>query len=192
MAIYHVNSPTDLRASSTLPRVPPTATQPACQPTLATLPHVLATIGSEDSQWTPDGTFPLHQSINILITQTSVLESLKLAMAEDPFFLGNPEHIFLRNSSGSTANRRVVTPSRNSPPPKKWYVVTCGTKVGIFLSWLVHRLLIMQTYTLTDRVTGSMLVAASRGRARRCLRVSSLSWRRTFGFRWPFSKEQSN
>ena len=208
-AARHINPLTDLSTSrggtpiaetsrrvppiaSTPSRVPSNTIRPAPQSIVTGPPSVLAEIRPEESHWTPAGTLPILQPFDILITLMSVLEWLKHAIAEDPFFLGNPEHIQLRNSSGNTSHRKVVTPPRNSPPPKSWYVVMCGTKVGIFLSWLVPRHQVISFTTLTDCVVGLMLVTASQGRARRCTRVSSLSQRRTFGSRWPSSREQLN
>ena len=150
--LCHANPPRDPQTPSTPRRASRISIQPASRPVINRLPHVLASIRPDESLWAPDGIFPLHQSINILTGLTSVLELLKHAISENPFFLGKLEHIRVRNSSGSTAHLRVVAPPRNSPPPKRWYVVACGTKVGIFLSWLEllispnlpHRLITLQ------------------------------------------------
>jgi len=61
--------------------------------------------------------------------------SIKCEIAADPFYLGEPHHIRLRNSKGSTLNREMKAPTPGTPTPEKWYAVICGAEVGIFLSW---------------------------------------------------------
>ena len=60
---------------------------------------------------------------------------IKGAILTNPFYLGEPRHIFLRNSRGLTDLRVMKVPAPDAPTPEKWYAVACGTQVGIFLSW---------------------------------------------------------
>jgi hypothetical protein len=75
-----------------------------------------------------------------MLTMILVFTDLKRAMAANPFYLGTPEHIRLRRSNGSALRREMNAPAPGTPSPEKWYCVTCGTAVGIFLSWYVPHL----------------------------------------------------
>ena len=60
---------------------------------------------------------------------------LRRRIAADPFYLGEPDQISLRNPTGSVAKRRMQTPPSNTSAPGKWYAVSRGEGVGVFLDW---------------------------------------------------------
>lgn len=60
---------------------------------------------------------------------------LRRRIAADEFYLGEPKHIVLRHPAGSTARRKMRTPPRNAPASNRYYAVSCGADVGIFLNW---------------------------------------------------------
>ena len=100
------------------------------------LPPVLFEIQPQDSSWPSKGThFITFLSQQLMWSPLPVFDLLKHTITFNPLFLGNPEHVHLCNSSGSITHRKVKTPPFGTASPDKWYAVTCGTTVGIFLSW---------------------------------------------------------
>lgn len=81
--------------------------------------------------------FAVSTSINNHNTHALVtdLSYIKEAILANPFYLGEPRHIGLHNSKGSTEHRIMRTPTPGAPTPEKWYAIACGSQVGIFLSW---------------------------------------------------------
>ena len=57
------------------------------------------------------------------------------AILADPFYLGEPHHIRLRNSKGNTDHQIMHAPAPGTPTTRKWYAIARGSQVGIFLSW---------------------------------------------------------
>ncbi|KAF9793432.1 hypothetical protein BJ322DRAFT_1016940 [Thelephora terrestris] len=62
---------------------------------------------------------------------------LKRVIEANPYYLGEPYHINVRNSQGSLKNRRMKRPPPGSPTPEKWFAVARGSELGVFLDWLV-------------------------------------------------------
>jgi len=101
-----------------------------------TLPVVLAEITLDDSTLSRSGMCVIvstgRKTRDALVLD---FESIKRAILANPFYLGEPRHICLRNSKGKTTHRVMRTPPHGSPTPPKWYAVACGSQVGVFLSW---------------------------------------------------------
>lgn len=70
-------------------------------------------------------------------TETHFLAFYKLqrSIAADPSYLGEPDHISLRYPTGSVTKRKMRAPPSDAPAPEKWYAVSRGEEVGIFLDW---------------------------------------------------------
>ena len=103
------------------------------------LPRLLAEIRPEDSMLSIDGSF---SSYSWRRTDSLVLDivMLKRRITADPFYLGEPRHITLRNPRGSVRRRKMATPYADTKTRKakdKWIAVSCGTEVGVFPTWLV-------------------------------------------------------
>lgn len=62
---------------------------------------------------------------------------LRRRIAADPLYLGEPDQISLCYPTGSIAKRRMQSPPPNALPAGKgkWYAVSRGEEVGIFLDW---------------------------------------------------------
>ena len=106
-----------------------------------TLPLVLAQIQHEESKLPLSGMF----LVTLSPCDTTTLSipdfvALKHAIEADPFYLGEPHHISVRNSRGPLHNWRMKKPSSGSPTPGKWFAVAKGSEVGVFLDWYVVRL----------------------------------------------------
>lgn len=110
----------------------------ASLPVVAYLPRLLAGITAEESKLSSEGNVSYVKPV-VLRSHRSfipVFYAARSAISSDPNYLGGPEHISLHNSSGSCRYREVVYPPLNPPTPvTKWYIVTCGTRVGIFIDW---------------------------------------------------------
>ena len=56
-------------------------------------------------------------------------------IAANLFYVGEPCHILLRKPTGYDVKCRAQTPDPKITTKGKWYVVTCGTELGIFVDW---------------------------------------------------------
>ena len=103
------------------------------------LPRSLAEIQPEDSILPIDGSFSSYSWRRTNPLAPDVL-MLKRRIAVDPFYLGEPQHITLRNPRGSAGRWKMATPYADTKTRKakdKWIAVSCGTEVGVFPTWLV-------------------------------------------------------
>jgi hypothetical protein len=101
------------------------------------LPPALAAIQPEESRFSLPGPYSIRTSVDRQCHNPSVpvFTSLRSSIAANPHYLGEPHHIFLRNPNGNTDKRSMVKPAPGTIPPGKWYAISCGSSVGIFLSW---------------------------------------------------------
>jgi len=157
---------------------------------LRDLPPLLTHITLEESALSPDGKC-LSASISRKDSRTIDLDFrlFKDAILADPFYLGEPRHIRLRNSKGSVTKRVMSTPTPGAPTPERWYAVACGTEVGIFLSWLGSSI---YSIAKTNWITGSLLGTSLQGRRVTYISRSTLNRMRTSGSRWPSSEGPSS
>ena len=100
------------------------------------LPPLLASITPQESTLSIEGKCPPTLISRKYCDQfIPDFRSFQAAVSVNPFYLGEPRHIRLRNSSGSVTNRVMKAPPPGTPTSEKWYAIASGKEVGIFLSW---------------------------------------------------------
>jgi hypothetical protein len=100
------------------------------------LPSPLA--GITKTKLSAEGDVPHAKTLALRSHQSIIpaFHATALAIASDPKYLGGPEHIQLHNSNGRRRYHEVVHPPLEPlTPVEKWYIVTHGTRVGIFVDW---------------------------------------------------------
>lgn len=117
--------------------LPPMVPGPAVVPPVVnTLPLVLSQITPEESLLPLNGACLtlaiIRKRCNLFFPD---FQSIRNAILANPFYLGEPSHIRLRNANGDETHRKMKAPSQGTSSPDKWYAIVCGTQVGIFLSW---------------------------------------------------------
>ena len=126
------------------PQRPPIPTNPEDTVDVATsagdtdssdpLPPSLADILAENSALSGQSKCLDHIHMSYLADAFSLaFYELRRRIAADPTYLGEPKHISLRHRTGSAAKRRMRVPQNTTS--KKYYAISCGTEVGIFLRW---------------------------------------------------------
>lgn len=110
--------------------------EPAAVHAPNTLPPILAQITPDESRLPRNGmclTLPIIRKCRDPFFPE--FWSIRASILANPYYLGEPCHIYLRNSKGDTSNRKMKSPRQGISPADKWYAISSGTRVGIFLSW---------------------------------------------------------